>query len=58
MANKAVITLLADKLDIPKSKISIISGPKDRLKSVLIKGDGETNERIVKQLFEPRAPAE
>ena len=38
-ANKALIALLAETLDIPKSTISIASGGTSRLKTIQIDGD-------------------
>lgn len=39
-ANAAVEALLAKALKCPKSDVSVISGHKDRLKQLLVKGDG------------------
>lgn len=40
-ANTAAITLLANALRIPKSKMTLASGGKDRNKMILISGDAE-----------------
>ena len=48
-ANAAVVALLSKTLNVPKSQISIISGSKDRLKSVLIKGDPLALEETVRR---------
>jgi hypothetical protein len=39
-ANAALIVLIAAWLGVPKSSVTIISGPKSRLKTVAIAGDG------------------
>ena len=38
-ANQALIVLLATSIDLPKSKIRLMSGETSRLKTVLIMGD-------------------
>jgi uncharacterized protein (TIGR00251 family) len=38
-ANAALVKLIADWLDEPKSKCEIVSGGKSRLKQVLVRGD-------------------
>lgn len=38
-ANKEVIEFLSSLLGIPKTKISILNGDKNKLKTLLIKGD-------------------
>lgn len=40
-ANAALIALLADALDVPKSAVSIASGAAGRLKRIAIAGDGK-----------------
>lgn len=42
-ANEALIEFLSDELDIPKSRISILSGEKGRNKVVLIQGINTMN---------------
>ena len=42
-ANKALIELLAQKLDVPKSAFTIVRGAADRLKIIDIKGLRERN---------------
>ncbi len=49
LANKALITFLADKMDIPKSSISLLKGQTDRYKIMLI--HQKNNEEIQKKLL-------
>jgi uncharacterized protein YggU (UPF0235/DUF167 family) len=57
-ANGALIALVADLLDIPKSTISLESGDTNRLKRVRIKGGGaaETQARMT-AIIEERVQA-
>jgi len=48
-ANKAVITFLAGLLGLPKSSLTLLSGPKNRCKQVGIQGLSE--EKILQKLF-------
>jgi hypothetical protein len=52
-ANAAVITLLADAWDIPKSALSIVGGQTSRLKRILIRGDSAT---LLQRLATPVSP--
>jgi uncharacterized protein (TIGR00251 family) len=49
-ANKALVTLLAGKLRVPKGAVEIISGKSSRLKSIRI--DGLSEEEIARYLKE------
>jgi uncharacterized protein YggU (UPF0235/DUF167 family) len=51
-ANKALILLLADTLQLPKSSISIVSGETARKKILRLDGDPEDLERKLKKLLE------
>lgn len=51
MANKAVIAVLAQALGVARSTLSIISGPKDRLKQVLLEGEPAQLEAAVVALI-------
>lgn len=50
-ANKAVIAVIAKALGVPRSSLSIISGPKDRLKQVLIEGEPSILEPAIRELI-------
>lgn len=50
MANKAVTAVLAKALGVPRSSLSIISGPKDRLKQVLVEGEPAALEQAAREL--------
>ncbi len=53
-ANAALIALIAGWLGVPKSKVTVASGQKTRLKSVTVAGDGaELLEKLSKLLAEP-----
>ena len=39
-ANKALLDLLAEALDLPKSSFSLLTGAASRQKTVLVEGDG------------------
>lgn len=49
-ANAAVIALLAARLDVPKSAISVVAGETARLKTVAIMGDPATLARHIEAL--------
>jgi uncharacterized protein YggU (UPF0235/DUF167 family) len=46
-ANAAVIALLAARLDVPKSAISVVAGETARLKTLAIAGDAATLARRI-----------
>ena len=48
-ANKAVESVLASAFDLPKSRVSVISGKKNRLKTVMLDGP---DEAALKQRFD------
>ncbi|KAL7790312.1 hypothetical protein V8C37DRAFT_184282 [Trichoderma ceciliae] len=53
-ANQAVIELLSEALDIPKSKLSLAQGARSRDKTVVvreIKGDGPTYANTILELL-------
>lgn len=49
-ANKAVVAVLAKALGVPKSRLSIVSGTKDRLKSVLVRAEEAEAEAAIRAL--------
>lgn len=44
-ANEAVARLLADWLDVPRSRVTVASGHRSRLKSIKVTGDAASLER-------------
>lgn len=50
-ANKALIKLLAKQLGVPQSSLSIITGTKDRNKTVLAKGEKQLIKLSVSRLL-------
>lgn len=50
-ANAALVKLLAKSLGLPKSSLEVISGPKSRVKTVLIRGDSKTLSGRVKEIL-------
>ena len=50
-ANKAVVELVALRLGVPKSAVSIISGPRSRTKLLAVEGltEAETRRRLAVQ---------
>ncbi|QPC42264.1 DUF167 domain-containing protein [Kaustia mangrovi] len=50
-ANKAVATVLARALGRPKSAGEVVAGPKDRMKTVLIRGDTKALQAALGRLL-------
>jgi uncharacterized protein (TIGR00251 family) len=46
-ANEATLAFLAEQFDIPVSRVSLVSGPKDRSKRVRLDGIDEVTARAV-----------
>ncbi|HHK60813.1 MAG TPA: DUF167 domain-containing protein [Desulfobacterales bacterium] len=51
-ANKALIALLADLLDLPKSRLRLASGHRSRTKRLLIEAPGERVAAALRQALE------
>lgn len=51
-ANKALLKLLAKNLCMPRSNLSLVSGAKDRRKSIFVAGRGEEIKRVLAKLTE------
>ncbi len=50
-ANKALIKLLAKQLGVPQSSLGIITGTKDRNKTLLVKGEKQTIKLSISRLL-------
>jgi uncharacterized protein YggU (UPF0235/DUF167 family) len=50
-ANKAALDLLAEALGVPKSGISLLSGSTKRNKTVLVRGEPQQIEGLLKDLL-------
>jgi uncharacterized protein (TIGR00251 family) len=46
-ANAALVTLIADWLELPSSRVSVAQGTKSRLKHVAIEGDASELVRLI-----------
>ncbi|TWG89026.1 hypothetical protein L598_000900001050 [Mesorhizobium sp. J18] len=49
-ANKALTSLLADRIGVPASSLSVVSGHTSRLKTVFVQGDPEQLLRMMADL--------
>jgi uncharacterized protein (TIGR00251 family) len=46
-ANKALLAFLAEEWDLPKSRLSLLSGETNRQKVVLVEGDGAALQMLL-----------
>ncbi len=51
-ANKALITYLAKQWEVPKTRIKLVHGAKDRLKTLQIEGDGHAVSKSLQEWAE------
>jgi len=51
-ANRALIAFIADWLDLPKSKVSLLSGQQSRMKRLII--EGVEQDQLLSRLPAPR----
>ena len=52
-ANEATLAFLAEQFDIPKSKVTLVSGPKDRSKRIRLDGiDEGTATAVIERMMD------
>lgn len=52
-ANSALVALLAKSWKLPKRDLELVSGHKNRNKTLLLHGDGEALSRQLEELYKP-----